>query len=94
MSLALMVLAISVRGQALRAQDRIIRLEEHLRYHRLLGEQAHERYASLSLRQIIALRFASNEELPTLSARAVADKLDPKQIKQSITAWRADTYRV
>ena len=79
---------------ALRAQDRVIRLEEHLRYHRLLGEHAHERYASLSLQQIIALRFASNEELPALSKRAVTEKLRPKQIKQSITVWRPDNHRV
>ncbi len=90
----LMVLAFSLRGQALRAQDRIIRLEEHLRYHRLLPTDAHERYAALSLRQIIALRFASNEELPALSARAVKENLTPKQIKESITTWRPDTYRV
>jgi hypothetical protein len=94
MSVALLALAGVARMSALRAQDRVIRLEEHLRYHRLLPDQAHERYAALSLRQIIALRFASNEELPALSARAVAENLTPKQIKQSITTWRPDTYRV
>jgi hypothetical protein len=49
---------------------------------------------SLTMKQYIALRFASNPELPELARRAIREKLDQKQIKQSIMSWRADDYRV
>ena len=79
------------RGFALKAQDRAIRAEENLRHFVLTGELHDHR---LTMKQIIALRFASDEEVPTLSQRAVSEKLSPDAIKREIKNWRADFYRV
>jgi predicted lysophospholipase L1 biosynthesis ABC-type transport system permease subunit len=94
MSLALFTLAGFARGNALRVQDRVIRLEENLRYQRLLPPELATASQSLTLGQIIALRFASDAELPALVQRALSEKLEPKAIKQSITSWRPDDLRV
>ena len=93
-SLALLVLARVARTSALRAQDRVIRLEEKLRYGRLLGQDELGMTERLSLRQVAALRFASDEELPGLVRRALMDGMEPKAIKQAIVEWRPDLYRV
>ena len=82
------------RGAALRAQDRIIRLEERLRLARLLPEADHGRIDELTTKQLIGLRFASDEELPALTRKTLAQNLDQKAIKQSIVNWRADNDRV
>lgn len=79
------------RGFALKAQDRAIRAEENLRHYVLTGKLLNKQ---LSVQQIVALRFASDEELELLAQRAVEEDLSPKAIKQAITDWRADTYRV
>jgi hypothetical protein len=94
MSVALFLLGGVARSSALRAQDRIIRLEERLRYQALLpaGELAASQ--GLTTKQMIALRFASDAELPHLVHRALAENMTPKQIKQSITVWRPDYERV
>ncbi|MBL7708063.1 MAG: hypothetical protein JNJ86_03285 [Chitinophagaceae bacterium] len=76
---------------ALRAQDRAIRAEENFRHYILTGKP-HDK--NLRLGQIIALRFASDEEMPALAKRAVEEKLSQKQIKQAIQNWRADHHRV
>ena len=94
LALAIFILAGVARGSALRVQDRIIRLEENLRYQRLLSPQLAEAAQSLSVKQIIALRFASDAELPALVQRTLSENLEPKAIKQSITNWRADNLRV
>jgi hypothetical protein len=94
MALALFVLTGLARGNALRVQDRVIRLEENLRYQRLLTPELLAASQSLTIRQIIALRFASDAELPTLVQRALSENLPPKVIKQAITNWRADDLRV
>jgi len=93
-SLALLVLAVNSRLKDLRVQDRMIRLEERLRYAALLPAAELAASAALSLQQIVALRFASDSELPALVSRTLKDGLEPKQIKQSIVNWRADTLRV
>ncbi|MDQ3683062.1 MAG: DUF6526 family protein [Bacteroidota bacterium] len=79
------------RGFALKAQDRAIRAEENLRHFALIGKLPDHR---LTLKQIIALRFASDEELPALSQRAVSENLGADSIKKEIKNWRADFYRV
>jgi hypothetical protein len=80
-----------VRMFALKAQDRAIRAEENLRHFVLTGKLLP---ASLRIGQIVALRFASDDEFTTLAVKAAAENLTGKQIKQSITNWKADTYRV
>lgn len=79
------------RAYALKAQDRVIRAEENLRAYVRTGSMLDSR---LSIRQIIGLRFASDEEFDALAARAVAENMSEKDIKASIKNWRADTYRV
>lgn len=78
------------RRFALRLQDRIIRLEMQTRLVRV-GREAD--LARLSLRQIIALRFASDAELPALSQRAIAERMTDDQIKRAVTAWQGDYLR-
>jgi hypothetical protein len=82
---------IYTRKFALVAQDRAIRAEEALRHFILTGKPIDPK---LRLGQVIALRFASDEELPALAKRAVEEGLTSKQIKEAIKNWRADTHRV
>lgn len=82
------------RHHSLVAQDRIIRLEEKLRFQALLPADLLARSHSLSIRQVIALRFAADDELPNLVRRALDENLTPKQIKQAINNWRPDHLRV
>jgi uncharacterized membrane protein YciS (DUF1049 family) len=79
---------------ALRVQDRVIRLEEQLRYQRVLPADLQARCAELSLGQILALRFASDAELAGLMRKVLDEKLaDGKAIKMLVTDWRADHLR-
>ncbi len=79
------------RSFALRAHDKAIRAEENLRYFAMTGQLLDSK---LTMRQIVALRFAPNNELVELSHRAVAENLSSKQIKQSIKNWKEDNNRV
>lgn len=80
---------------ALKNQDRIIRLEEAVRYSRLLTPELAEKASGLNLQQIIALRFASDEELAGLVERTVnGDLAAQKEIKLAVKDWRADFHRV
>ena len=79
-----------VRSYALKVQDRVIRLEETMRLARLSGATA----PVLTEKQLIALRFASDAELPALAEKTAAGGLTPKQIKQAIQTWRPDYFRV
>jgi hypothetical protein len=94
-SLALLVLVFFVRLNPLKAQDRIIRLEEKLRYQRVLSPELCQQTSALRTGQIIALRFASDDELEELVTAVLAGKFArTKEIKQAIKHWRADTFRV
>ena len=94
-SVALVVLAALARLNPLKAQDRIIRLEESLRYYQLLPEDLAARAASLTTAQTVALRFASDEELEGLVREVLEGRLTrPDEIKRAVRNWRADTLRV
>ena len=94
-SLALVVLAFLVRLNSLRVQDRLIRLEETLRYRQILSATLCQETAALTPGQIIALRFAGDEELEELVGAVLAGKLArTSEIKRAIKGWRADTFRV
>lgn len=94
LSLALMVFAISIRSQILRVQDRVIRLEMRLRLRENLPADLAARAAHLPVRQLIALRFASDEELPSLVSEVVEGKVvSPNDIKLKIRQWQADHLR-
>ena len=79
---------------ALTTQNRIIRLEMRLRYFQLYGKRFEPVEAKLRFRQIAALRFASDEELPLLLERTLQEHLSPRSIKKLITDWQADHMRV
>lgn len=83
------------RLSPLRVQDRLIRLEEQLRYARVLTpELATRAEAAFSPRHYIALRFASDAELPTLVEQVITNPaMKGKEIKQQIKVWRGDYFR-
>ena len=94
---ALVVLALVVcesvllmRRFALRLQDRIIRLEVQARLEKL--GRAHD-IARVTMAQLVALRFASDAELPALLDRAVGERLSADQIKRAVTSWQGDYLR-
>lgn len=94
-ALALLVGIWTARAMALRAQDRIIRLEERMRLERLIPPSLKERAAALSTRQLIALRFAPDDEVAELAQRVIAGELHTRdEIKRAIRNWRADDLRV
>lgn len=80
-----------VRIFPLKAQDRAIRAEENLRHFVMTGKLLDNR---LNVRQVVALRFASDGEFVTLARRAAEESMAPNDIKKSIKDWRADTDRV
>ena len=90
LALAVVVLVSISRAYIVRLQDRIIRLEMRLRLERL-GRAAD--FDRLAHGQIVALRFASDQELPALIERAVAERLTSAQIKQAVQQWQPDWYR-
>ena len=89
--ITLILVGVRLRTYALQVQDRVIRTEENFRYYRLTGNELDGR---LSLKQIIALRFAPDEEVPVLVERTLAENLTPNDIKKAVQNWRADHHRV
>jgi hypothetical protein len=90
LALALILTVWMVRQYALRLQNRIIRLEMQVRLARLGRVADIDR---LTVRQLVALRFASDTELPALIDRALAEKLEPDQIKRAVSNWQGDYMR-
>ena len=90
LSVIVFLLAWYARGFALKAQDRAIRAEENFRYHLATGKVFPK---ELRMGQIIALRFASDDEFVALTAKAIAENLSNKQIKELIKNWKADHNR-
>lgn len=76
-------------------QNRIIRLEERLRLSRLLPDDLKNRIESLSTEQLVALRFASDAELPELARKVIAESISSGEaIKKLIKVWRPDHHRI
>jgi hypothetical protein len=91
---ALIVAILYARMFALSVQDRVIRLEERLRFARLLPENLKPRIEEFTVAQLVSLRFASDAELPALASKVLSDNLqDRKQIKQMVQNWKADYLR-
>lgn len=93
-ALAILLAAFYGRMFALKVQDRVIRLEERLRLERLLPPDLRGRVGEFSCGQLVALRFASDAEVPELARKVLADKIEErKAIKQMVKNWRADELR-
>ena len=94
--LVILMIALATRSRlySLKVQDRLIRLEERLRLTALIGAAAERTFDQLTEKQMVALRFASDAEVPALAERAAREKLTGKQIKDAIQIWRPDYFRV
>ena len=95
LSIGLLIVGVLARLNALRVQDRLISLEEKIRYEKVLPADLLSETGSLSRSQINALRFASDTELPALVRRTLDDEFQKTgEIKRAVTVWRADNLRV
>jgi len=90
LTVCLVLTAVFARTFALKAQDRAIRAEENLRHFVMTGKLLDPR---LTPKQIVAVRFASDEEFVALARKAADENLAPDSIKRAVKNWRADTYR-
>ncbi len=90
-AIVLVMLFVYARLFALKAQDRAIRAEENLRHFVLTGKLLDKK---LRTSQVVALRFASDEEFVALAQKAAAENMPPKQIKKAVKQWKADYHRV
>jgi len=94
MALALILGFLSSRRFALSVQDRVIRLEERLRYQRLLPADLQPRIDEFTVAQLVSLRFACDAELPALARKVLDEKMqERKAIKLLVKTWKADYLR-
>ena len=94
LSLAALVAVFRFRQYPLKVQDRVIRLEERLRLQALAPTEWHSQIYRLTEDQLIALRFAADDEVVELAKQALEHNLNRKQIKERIKSWRPDNWRV
>jgi hypothetical protein len=94
MSLVFVLMALTLRQQVLRVQDRVIRFEMRHRLREILPGDAAARATDLHVKQLVALRFASDSELPALVDAVLNGQVSvPKEIKQRVRDWQADLLR-
>jgi hypothetical protein len=91
LSVGLLISFLLFRKFPLKAQDRAIRAEENLRYFSMTGKLFDK---NLTIQQIIALRFAEDDEFVELADKAVKENMSPNDIKKAIKNWKADNHRV
>ena len=94
LALAAAVAILKFRLYALKVQDRVIRLEERLRLAQSVAEPLRGRIGDLTEPQLIALRFASDAEVPPLVEKALGGTMLPRDLKQAVVNWRPDYFRV
>ena len=94
LAISLIVVAVFTRLFALKAQDRVIRLEEQIRMQTFLPDAIKAQVGHLTMGQIVALRFASDEELVDLTQDALDQNTSPNALKQAVKNWRPDYDRV
>ena len=95
LSVAFIAMNVAARVQALRAQDRVIRLEESLRYQKILSPDLAFQAEHLPTGNKVALRFASDDQLPELIQKAINGEFaNSKEIKLAVKNWRGDFLRV
>jgi hypothetical protein len=94
LAVAVIVMFGSVRGQILTVQDRVIRMEMRLRLLQVLPSALHPSIITLTRPQLVALRFASDSELPVLVQQVLAGEITTqKEIKSRVKNWQADYLR-
>jgi hypothetical protein len=90
----LLLTSLLIRIYALKNQNRIIRMEMRQRYFYLTGTPFYEKESKLTSAQIIALRFAGDDEIIALMDKSIKENIAPKEIKKNIKNWKADYHRV
>jgi hypothetical protein len=94
LALGLLMGFLTARLMAMKVQDRVIRLEEWLRYERVLPADLRSRIPEFTMDQLISLRFASDAELPGLARKVLDEKIgERKAIKQMVKTWKPDYLR-
>ena len=94
LALGLVMGFLTARMMVLKVQDRVIRLEERLRFERVLPADLKPRIGEFTVDQLVALRFACDAELPALARKVLDDKMsERKPIKQMVKTWKPDYLR-